>query len=276
VIPTASATPVITTIGRGNIILELQLQKTTFAAGEGAPATIIARNTGTDPALLIGGCDWATIDVFDERGQPAGPPEWSTPVSCPPLQHILQPGSEERSTVWFELPPDSAGQPYTLQATIGLGASLPSGDPRVVGQPLATTPLPLTIIAPTPAQHLRVTLEADRAGWRLVGTDQSGRVPPFPHRIVIAAESQRTLSINSLGYAPDGCWAGGWGDAFRDDADSPITVRVWLLMPGYVVASATQIVAPDSGTRLRPLGTPAAQCVDPLTPTIPLPASSTP
>jgi hypothetical protein len=111
-----------------------------------------------------------------------------------------------------------------------------------------------------------VSLEADRAGWRFVARDQAGTVPRAPHWVVIKAESPMTLMLNSLGYAPDGCWAGGWGDGFRDDPDAPITVHVWLLTPGYIVAAATQVAAPGSGTRLRPLGTPAAQCVDPLPP----------
>ena len=133
-LPTASVTPVITTTGRGDVVLELQLQKTTFAAGEGTPATIIARNNGTDPALLLGGCSWAAIDVLDEQGQPIGPPEWSTgAISCPPLEHTLPPGAEERTTVWFELPPDAAGRHYTLQAKAGLGVPPPPGDPRIVG-----------------------------------------------------------------------------------------------------------------------------------------------
>jgi hypothetical protein len=262
-IPTAVGTPVVTTISREGVIVELRLTKTSFAAGEGGPASVIVRNTGTTPVLLLGGCTWSTVLVLDEQGQFVAPPEWFTgAISCPGLQRPLAPGAEERTTVWFQVPPDSAGRRYALQAQVGLGAP-PSPGINITGQPLTTTPLPLTITAPTPAQHLRVTLGADRAGWRFIATDQSGQAPPAPHWLQVEAGVPMTTHRNWLGDSPDGCWAGGWGDGFRDDANAPITVRVWLAVPGYVVATATQVAPSGSGTRLFPRGTPASRCVDP-------------
>lgn len=268
--PSSTVTPIVATARRGDVTLELRVAKTTFVAGEGGSGTIIARNTGTVPVLLFGGCGWATIRVLDERGQILGPPEWAQQaMSCPFTQHELPPGTDERTTIWFQVPPDAADRFYALQAQIGAGAVPPPGGNLATEPPLLTPPLPLAIAAPTPAQSLRVTLQADRAGWRFVATDQAGHVPPTPHWVVVEAAGPRTLHRNWLADAPDGCWAGGWGEAFRDDAAAPITVRAWLAVPGYAVAAATHTAAPDSGTRLRPLGTPAAQCVPPPVTAIP-------
>ena len=129
------------------------------------------------------------------------------------------------------------------------------------GSPLVTPPLAVTVTVPTPAQHLRAILLADRAGWRLTATDQAGQTPPTPNWGFIEAAAQHTESFGQISESADGCWAGGWGDAFRDDADVPIKLRIWLAVPGYVLVAVAQDIPPDAGTRLRPLGTPASTCV---------------
>ncbi|MFN8515151.1 MAG: hypothetical protein U0841_21720 [Chloroflexia bacterium] len=179
--PSPTPTPVVIIANRDAITLELRLQKTTFAAGEGGPAILIVRNTGPAPVLLLGGCTWASVTVLDEHGQMAQLPVWfSGAISCPQLQRPLDPGAEESTTLWFQVPPDSAGRHYSIQAGAGLGTP-PSPDGNITnGPPLTTQPVPLTITAPTPDQYLRTTLETDRAGWRLVATHHFGHNPPKP------------------------------------------------------------------------------------------------
>jgi hypothetical protein len=259
--PSPGDTPIAITARRGDVLLELRVDKVSFVAGEGGPGTVIARNTGTAPALLLGGCGWATIQVLDEQGRFVGPPEWSTwAISCPGVRRELPPGGEERAAVWFQVPRDATGRRYALQAQTGLSAP-PSPGGNSAGMPLVTAPLPLTVAAPTPDHVLRSRLEADRAGWRFVATDRAGNVPPAPHWLVVEAGTPAPSHRNWLADAPDGCWAGGWGEMFRGRDDTPIVVRAWLAVPGYVVAAATQTAVPGSGTRLRPLGTPPARCV---------------
>ena len=269
-IPAATPGTPTAAIGRqGDVVLELRVDKATFLAGEGGPGVVVARNVGTVPVLLLDGCGWATILLLDEQGQFAGQPEWSTwAMSCPMTMRPLPPGAEARATVWFQVPRDAAGRHYTLQAKTELGAPSSPGGSTSTSQPFLTPPLQLTVAAPLPEHFLHATLEADRAGWRFVVADPLGRVPTAPHWMVIEAGIPGPSHRNWLADAPDGCWAGGWGEMFRDRPELPIVARAWLATPGYVVAAATQTAAPDPGTRLRPLGTPAARCV-------PAPAAST-
>jgi hypothetical protein len=261
-IATTGATPGVSTARQGDLLLELRLDKAAFVAGEAGRGTVTARNVGSVPAGVFGGCDWASLQVLDGAGH-FQPPPWSgMAISCPGILRTIPPGGEVASTLWFALPPadGATAGPYTLQARTSPTVTGP-GNVTTNGTPLVTPPLAVAVTAPTPAQHLRATLLADRAGWRLTVTDQDGRVPPLPHWGVVDAGAPHTVTRIQLGDAPDGCWAGGWGAAFRDDAGTPITVRAWLAVPGYVLATATQQADPDAGTRLLPLGTPAIKCV---------------
>jgi hypothetical protein len=259
---TAAATPSVSTARQGDLLLELSLDKSTFVAGEGGRGVVTARNVGATPASVFGGCDWASLQVFDGAERPLPPPWAEIAISCPGMFRTIRPGEALGITLWFALPPADGATvgPYTLQARTSPTITGP-GNVTTNGTPLVTPPLAVDVTAPTPAQRLRATLLADRAGWRLTVTDQAGRVPPTPHWGFVDAGAPHTVTRGPLGDAPDGCWAGGWGEAFRDDAGVAIVVHIWLAVPGYVLVAVSQDVPPDAGTRLRPLGTPAIKCV---------------
>jgi hypothetical protein len=248
---------------QGDLLLELRLDKTTFVAGEAGRGTVTARNHGTVSATLSGSCGRVTyIEVLDGAGKSLQPPWSELGMDCPFTLRTILPGEELSTTLWFALPPadGTTTGAYTVQAQVVPTVAAP-GNTTTHSTPLLTPPLPVAVTAPTPAQYLRAILLADRAGWRLTVTDQEGRVPPTPNWGYIVTKAPHTESFGQISESADGCWAGGWGEAFRDDAGATITMHIWLAVPGYVLVAVAQDVPPDAGTRLRPLGTPASKCV---------------
>jgi hypothetical protein len=259
---TTGVPPGISNARQGDLLLELRTDKTAFVAGEAGRSTVTARNLGNTPVRLGGSCGRvAYIEVLDGAGKPVMPPWSALAMDCPFFERTIAPGEALSTTLWFAIPPadGTTTGPYTVQAQVAPDVTAP-GSATTQRSPLLTPPLAVTVTDPLPAQHLRATLLADRAGWRLTATDQDGRIPPTPNWGYIVTTAPHTESWGQLDEADDGCWAGSWGDAFRDDAGSPIKVRIWLAVPGFVLAAITQDVPPDAGTRLRPLGTPASKC----------------
>ena len=103
-----SARPTISTARQGDLQLELRLDKASFLAGEAGRATVTARNLGSDPVSVFGGCTWAGIQVLDGKGQVHGPPWSSIAMSCPLASRTIPPGEELAITLWFAFPPSGS------------------------------------------------------------------------------------------------------------------------------------------------------------------------
>ncbi len=234
-------------VRRDGLTLRLELPKDTYWAGEGGQAKVTLRNDGVEPATVGGGArfGWANVTLLDEGGRRPDPWPWASAVmrGGPFVQTTVAPGQEISATRRFQVPPveQAAGHTYTLQAVVVVSRPVAPGSREYRGSELTSGPLPLRVLPHGPAQQLQARLEADRAGWRLQVTDAAGQAPPGPFWGDVDVLAYHLAGTGPLPESADGRWSQGWSD-YALAAQSAITVRIWVAVPGFVTASAAQTV----------------------------------
>jgi hypothetical protein len=225
------------------VMLELRLPRTTLVAGAVVEPEIRVRNANASE-VVVADSVWVAPDGADEPATPAqadprsfpnfihGPPNF---IHGPPgISGVSVPGGQTwalpASTVQL---PFEANQPVHLHATTWLSTSAPTNG-ATPGQAFVAD-VPLHLMAPTPADELRIELHADTRQWCLRAKDASGGPAVGPLFVRMTARSSGAYMDGGVGGGTGNVWAMRWrpGD-FAGGAVSELTV--WVGGPNYVTA----------------------------------------
>lgn len=218
------------------VMLELRLPRTTFVAGAVVEPEIQVRNANATE-VAVSDSVWVVPDGADEPS----PSTQTDTRSFPNFIHgpfgfrtISVPGGQTwalpASTVQL---PFEATQPVHLHATTWLSTSAPTNG-ATPGQAFVAD-VPLHLMAPTPAEELRIELHADTRQWCLRAKDASGGPAVGPLFVRMMARSSGAYMDGGVGGGTGNVWAMRWRPA--DFAGGALTdLTVWVGGPNYVTA----------------------------------------
>lgn len=229
---------------RGGLLVQLQLEDSSYLAGENGRATVVITNTSRDLLYVRG----ARVQLLDETDQATLP--WPTvpgvaeywDMGSEPAgfdERRLQPGQSITNTLTFQAPSWSTatGHHYRIVASTALCRTNPQhpDQPDNVWIPLELAPLPIQVSRPSDLKTLKLSLAADRAGYRLEATDglgrQLGSVAWGGMQAVFGNGSTEGPLLDSA----NGDWSVQWPSDLTPN-NRPVTVRAWAGARGYVAA----------------------------------------
>lgn len=235
-VPPAAVWSTVASGEEAGLSVTIDLPQTAFLAGEAVSAHLVVRNGGPSPVFILD----PSLVVIDETGQQFrhqgfGPGDG--PITHPgPGAQQLDPGQSWTVSQAVQLPfeDDARQHTYQMQGRVQHAPQIPlmNNTARWAGLDTSTWTLPLAL--PSPAQHLRATLQVDGGQWCLQATDGVGGRPATPLSAGMRAGGRTDLGLMTLS-GPGPVWTGSWAPPLMQSG-GPITVQAWVAGPGYVTA----------------------------------------
>jgi hypothetical protein len=227
---------------REGLILEVDLPKDSYIAGEGGLAELTIRNEGPETVFINGsGDDLASLGLLDERGRrpDVWPLSFSRYMSRRPYLQKLAPGDVVSKTLQFQIPPPEQKPSSLLYFWAETRFSRPALDnpqgPDNLWLRLEAGPVKLNIIPPSSSNYLKVDWQFDRRGWHLSVKSANGQIPSGQFWGEIGAASPNSLCVGPLRdeHSKPGEWAGSWqGSSLSDNVQ--VIAGGWIATAGYV------------------------------------------
>ena len=251
---------------REGLILEVDLPKDSYIAGEGGLAEVRIRNEGPETVFINGsGDDLASLELLDERCRrpDVWPLSFRRYMSRPPYLQKLAPGDVLSKMVQFQVPPPEQKPSSLLYFWAETRFSRPALDnpegPDNLWLRLEAGPIKLTITPPNSSNYLKVDWQVDRRGWHLSVKSPQGEIPSDRFWGEISVASPNSVCTGSLRgeQTTPGEWAGVWKDCPLGESQQ-VFAGGWIATEGYVTQEFSSTL-PGEGNAKEILGLSASE-----------------